>query len=151
MDNRKFFASCSVRVGTARIRFELSQAPLHGGPEGFYRVRMQRRWLDTEEGKARFFDCAALAELLADTVLGALPQPAPAPPAPDIPAKARVSVRQWRDGEAVYVGAWTATPPILAAHEGGGRWMVAVLLYGQGTVFVPCEDIIYQGASHAQK
>ena len=41
-DNRKFCASISVRNGEERAKLELSPAPLHGGPEGFYRVRLAR-------------------------------------------------------------------------------------------------------------
>lgn len=60
-DNRKFCASISVRNGEERAKLELSPAPLHGGPEGFYRVRLARRWLDTEDGAPRFFDRDGLA------------------------------------------------------------------------------------------
>ena len=50
-DKRKFSGSVSVRAGETRVRMELSPAPLHGGPEGCYRVRLARRWLDTDDGR----------------------------------------------------------------------------------------------------
>lgn len=169
MDKRKFCASFSVKIAqgglrppstpqsaaeqspaasysTSRIRFELSPAPLHGGPEGGYRVRVQRRWLNGKDGSPRFFDRTLLAAMLADVVLGTFGD---LPPAPDIPAKARVSVRLNRDGKEYYEGTWTTTPPILTFD---GRWMVAVLLYGKGTVFVPCDDVIlHTGGKHERR
>lgn len=54
-DNRKFCASISVRNGEERTKLELSPAPLHGGPKGFYRVRLTRRWLDKEDGARTAF------------------------------------------------------------------------------------------------
>lgn len=65
-DNRKFCASISVRNGEERAKLELSPAPLHGGPEGSYRVRLARRWLDTEDGAPRFFDRDGIARLAAE-------------------------------------------------------------------------------------
>lgn len=134
-DNRKFRASISVRNGEERAKLELSPAPLYGGPGGFYRVRAARRWVDTADGKPRFFDRAGLAALVVDAALGVLPEPAPAP---DIPCPSRVSVRFWRDDMPFYAGTWTNTPPIL---DHAGRWMVNVSLGGK-RVFVPVEDII---------
>ena len=55
-DNRKFCASIYVRNGEQRVKLELSPASQHGGPEGFYRVRVERRWLNTEDGRPRWFD-----------------------------------------------------------------------------------------------
>ena len=68
-DNRKFCASISVRNGERRLKLELSPASLHGGPEGFYRVRLARRWLDTEDGAPRFFDRDGIARLAAELAL----------------------------------------------------------------------------------
>ena len=83
-DNRKFTASISVRRGDERAKLELSPAPLHGGPEGWYRVRLARRWLDTDDGAPRFFDRDGLACLAAELALCGLETP---PPAPIIPAR----------------------------------------------------------------
>lgn len=130
-DNRKFCASISVRNGEERTKMELSPAPLYGGPEGFYRVRLARRWLDTEDGAPRFFDRDGLARLAAELALCGLETPAPAP---DIPCNSRVSVRR---ADGFYEGTWTNTEPIL---DYAGRWMVNVSL-GGGRVFVPVEDI----------
>lgn len=130
-DNRKFCASISVRNGEQRAKLELSPAPLHGGPEGFYRVRLARRWLDTEDGRPRFFDRNGLALLVAELAVCGLEAPAPAP---DIPISSRVSVRR---ADGLYEGTWTNTAPIL---DYAGRWMVNVSLFGKRE-FVPVEDI----------
>lgn len=138
MDKREFCGSFSVKVDTKRVAFELSPAPLHGGPDGFFRVRVARRWVETP----RFFDRASLAALVADAALGGLPEPAPAP---DIPCPSRVSVRLWRNDMPYYVGTWTNTPPIL---DHAGRWMVNVSLDGK-RVFVSVEDVIvHEGRRH---
>lgn len=133
-DNRKFCGSMSVRIDTRRVKLELSPAPLHGGPQGMYRVRVNRRWLDTEDGQPRFLDRGGLARLATETALCALEAPAPAP---DIPYPCRVSVRRWKDGFPQYDGTWTCTPPILTY---GGVWMVGVSLDG-ATAFVPVKDV----------
>lgn len=131
-DKRKFTGSISVRCGETRVRLELSPASLHGGPEGFYRVRLARRWLDTEDGAPRFFDRDGLARLAAEIALCGLEAPAPAPA---IPCPSRVSVRR---ADGLYDGTWTITEPIL---DYSGRWMVNVSLGGK-RVFVPVEDVI---------
>lgn len=135
MDKREFCGSFSVKVDTKRVAFELSPAPLYDGPEDFFRVRVARRWVDTADGKSRFFDRAGLAALVVDAALGVLPEPTPAP---DIPCPSRVTVRLWRNDLPYYVGTWTNTLPIL---NHAGRWMVNVSL-GRKRVFVPVEDII---------
>lgn len=131
-DNRKFCASISVRNGEERAKLELSPAPLHGGPEGFYRVRLARRWLDTEDGAPRFFDRDGLARLAAELALCSLETLAPAP---SIPCPSRVSVRR---ADGFYEGAWTNTEPLL---NHAGRWVVNVSLGGR-RVFVPVEDVV---------
>ena len=131
-DNRKFCGSISVRIDTRRAKLELSPAPLHGGPEGFYRVRMSRRWLDTEDGAPRFFDRDGLARLAMELAVCGLETPSPAP---SIPCPSRVSVRR-KDG--FYEGTWTNTEPIL---NYAGCWVVNVSLGGK-RVFVPVEDVV---------
>lgn len=137
-DNRKFCASISVRNGEERAKLELSPASLHGGPEGFYRVRLARRWLDTEDGAPRFFDRDGLARLAAELAVCGLKAPAPAPV---VPYPSRVSVRRVEDGFSCYYGAWTCTPPILTYE---GIWKVGVSLDGT-THFVPVDDVIVHG------
>ena len=130
-DKRKFTGSISVRTCGERVKLELSPASLHGGPEGFYRVRLARRWLDTEDGSPRFFDRDGIARLAAELALCGLETPAPAP---DIPINSRVSVRR---ADGLYEGTWTNSEPIL---DYAGRWMVNVSLGGR-RVFVPVEDV----------
>lgn len=141
MDKRKFCGSISVRIDTHRVKLELSPAPLYGGPEGFFRVRAARRWVDTAEGTPRFFDREAMAALVVDAALGTLPEPAPVPV---IPCPSRVSVRVWKDDMPCFEGTWTNTPPIRTYD---GRWVVNVSLGGK-RVFVPVEDVIVQKERH---
>ena len=134
MQKRKFSASFSVRIDTKRTRFELRPAEEHGGPEGAYRVRIDRRWLDLADGSPRFVHREALAALISACALDGLPD---APPAPDIPFPSRVSVCLWVNDLPRYFGTWTNTAPILDAS---GRWVVNVSIDGQRQ-FVPCEDV----------
>lgn len=130
-DTRHFFAAFSVRIGTHRVNYELAPAEEHGGPEGWVRVRKERRWVNTPEGAPRFFDRAALGDFIA-AALDALPE---CPPCPDMPAKCRVSVDV--DGGGI-VGGWTVTPPV-RGHA--GEWISAVLLADGTTRFFPCDTI----------
>lgn len=130
-DNRSFCASISVRNGASRMKLELSPASLYGGPEDRYRVRLNRRWLDTEDGAPRFFDRDGLASLAAELALCGLEAPAPAP---SIPCNSRVSVRR---ADGFFEGTWTNSEPIL---DYTGRWVVNVSLGGK-RVFVPVEDV----------
>ena len=141
-DKRTFCASFSVKHGEKRVLFELSPASLYGGPDGFFRVRVARRWLDTAEGSPCFFDRDALALLIADSALGAMPERSPAP---SVPCPSRVTVRVWEDDAPAYIGTWTNTEPIM---DHAGRWMVNVSLNGK-RVFGPVEDIIvHEGRRH---
>lgn len=144
-DNRKFCASISVRNGEQRVKLELSPAPLHGGPEGFYRVRTARRWLDTEDGKKRFLEREGIAKITAEMALCALESP---PPRPDIPPDCRVTVRVWKDDFPEYHGTWTYSEPIL---DYSGRWLVLVSIEGKRR-FVSCEDVTpHEERRHARK
>lgn len=131
-DNRSFCASISVRNGASRVKLELSPASLYGGPEDGYRVRLNRRWLDTEDGEPRFFNRDGLNSLLTELALSGLKAPAPVPV---IPCNARVSVLR-PDG--FYEGTWTNTEPVL---DYTGCWVVNVSLGGK-RVFVPVEKVI---------
>lgn len=131
-DKRSFCVSISVRNGASRVKLELSPASLYGGPEDGYRVRLNRRWLDTEDGEPRFFNRDGLNSLLTELALSGLTAPAPVPV---IPCNARVSVLR-PDG--FYEGTWTNTEPVL---DYTGRWVVNVSLGGK-RVFVPVEKVI---------
>lgn len=139
-DKRRFTGSVSIRAGETRFKAELSPAPLYGGPEGCYRIRLARRWLDTEDGAPRFFDRDGIARLAAELALCGLETP---PPAPDIPCNSRVSVRR---ADGFYEGTWTNTEPILDYR---GRWMICVSLNGQ-RVFVPVGDVVVHASRGAR-
>ena len=102
-------ATFSVRVGSRRVRFEISPAASHGGPEDAYRVRIDRRWHDLD-GKPLFLRRPELAALLADYALGGISEPAPAP---EIPCPSRVTVE----------GGGTASPAGLARGRPARRYL----------------------------
>lgn len=82
-NTRIFSGSISVKTGTTRTKLELSPAELHGGEQGFVRVRMGRRWV---EG---FFNAEGIAHLVANLVS---PLATREEHAPDIPLHTYVSV-----------------------------------------------------------
>ena len=137
-DNRQFIGSICVRIGPDRTKIELSPAPIHGGGDGF-RVRVNRRWLDDPEGGILFVGPDRLGQLIADVALGGMPDPEPAP---DLPAKMRVSIRRETDGVVWHDGAWTVSPPIRAYD---GRWYVAASTSRGGIECVPVDSIIKRG------
>ena len=132
---RHFCASMGVRFGTRRTRIQLSPAEQHGGPEGLFRVRVARRWLDAPDGTHLFFNELGLAQLAARVAFGAEPAP---PAAPNLPAKTRVSVRRQEHGTDQHLCGWTVTDPVLGLE---GCWLVAVNLF-DGQTFVPVDDIV---------
>lgn len=144
-DNRKFTTSFSVRMGTQRTRVELSDALLYGGPEGLYRVRINRRWHDCPDGSPRFMDRAAIAELVVDLSLGGL---TPLPPCPAYHPKARMSVRYMDDGVERCVQASPKSQPVRLYD---GKVYVCVHTFDRGTWFAPWEDIIIRGIYYGPK
>ena len=136
MDNRRFSATVSARVGSRRVRLELSPAPLYGCPEGFYRVRIDRRWHNTADGRALFMSADDVTAFLGRAVFDGVPSLLPAP---FIPVGSRVTARLWNDTEPEFLGTWTLSPPILA-HD--GVWKVLVRTIDRGLAFIPCDDII---------
>lgn len=143
MDRRKFLGSFSVRIDTRRARFELSPAEIHGGPEGSFRVRIDRKWHDGPDGKPLFFGRSRLADLVVGAALDGMPT---APLQPRIQRGERVSVRFEADGVRRVEGGFVAAAPILG-HD--GRWWVPVTMYG-GTRHVPTDDIIAKEDSHGR-
>lgn len=135
-DNRKFSGSVSIRLGARRVKLELSPAELHGGAEGLFRVRVDRRWHDHQDGGPLFFDRSGLAELVAalafDAQLPALPE------APFLPRHTRVSVKFWHGDNPHWEGVWTSTPPI-RGHD--GQFYVGVMTLAAGFIFVPVNDV----------
>ena len=136
-DNRHFIGSICVRIGTVRTKIELSPASIHGGGDGF-RVRVNRRWIDTPDGELVFLQADRLGQLVANVALGGVPT---LKPTPDLPAKTRVSLRQEKDGIVWHDGAWTVSPPIRGYD---GRCYVA-LATAEGTIdFVPVDNLVWR-------
>ena len=137
MSNRKFSGSISIRIGTKRAKFELSPAEIHDGQPGLFRVRIDRRWIDTPEGELHFFDRVGLAKLVAETALDEIRKLPSEPPV--LPRKTRVSAKFWVDDIPHQEATWTSTPPFRGYD---GHFYVGVMTYAAGFIFVPVEDVI---------
>ena len=160
-DKREFVGSVSIRVEETRRRLELAPAETYGGPEGLFRVRMGRRWVNadglclsrsqgdaggkaprpkrgTPEGKPLFFDRARLADLIAAHAFGesvtALPESAP-----DLPRNSRVTVKFQHRGLPWSEGVFTSSPPWRGFD---GRYYVWVMTCAEGFIAVPTDDVI---------
>lgn len=122
--DKQFCGSIGVRFDTKRTKIELARAELHGGPNGRFRVRVDRRWYDAADGRHLYLcrdDVAALAaELAIDGELEAIYPP-------DMPVKSRVRVPRGIPGASPYWMGYTAGEPIRADD---GCWWVAVSTYG---------------------
>lgn len=136
-DPRRFPASCVLRVDGKPVRIQLSPAEIYGGPEGAWRVRVNKRWHDGVDGLPLYLDRAGLAEILAGLLAAGPVEPAPCP---GICANMRVRVWLPGDGE-LDVGepvmGWTYSEPILA-HD--GCWYVLVSAGGRRW-YARCEDV----------
>lgn len=134
-DKRKIIASCLLKVNGRAVRVQLSPAVIYGGPEGTFRVRVNRVWRNGHDGNPLFVDRTALAALLADALHGV---PLLGAPAPDLPCDARVCVNI-RQGEDVCHKAegWTYSAPIRADD---GQWYILVSAAGR-RFFANCADV----------
>ena len=145
-DKRKFSGSICARCDTSKARFELSPAELYSGPVGMFRVRLDRRWLNSESGQPRFFNWSGLAALLAET----FEEPMPLPAFPDIPRGSRVTVKYWGEADDLphMEGTRTDTPPV-RLHD--GLIYVGCYLYGKGFVWIHTDNVLVHGARHEQE
>lgn len=138
---RKKCAAVCVKngaIGSGTVEF--FPAVEWGGPQGLYRLRMGRKWLEGTHGTMRFLTVQEVAALLAYQVFGVdLREAAPAPRPDHLPRKCPVSVRTGGTDEHPLhdVTRISSEAPVLGAD---GRWYVAVHLYGRGTVLVPAEE-----------
>lgn len=136
-DKRRFLASCLLRLGGDAVRVQLSPAEIYDGPEGAWRVRVNRRWHDGVDGKPLFLDRAGLADFLAALLAAGTVEP---PLCPALCADMRVMLRRPDAGEFEadeFVQGWIFSAPILA-HD--GRWYVAVSGGGLRW-YARCEDV----------
>lgn len=135
-DNRIIYGSVSIRLGKARTKIDLSPAEEHGGEDGYYRVRIGRRWHNGPDGEMLFLDRSGLADLVASIAFEEVAEIPAAPP--DLPMRSRVSVTIWKGGQPHFESTWTDTPPIRGFD---GQFYVGVLTYICGYVFVPVKNI----------
>lgn len=133
-DKRKITASCLLKLDGQALRVQLSPAVIYGGPEGAYRARVNRVWLNGHDGSPLFVDRAGLAELLAGLLQAGAAQAATCP---DIPADARVAVTAWHHEEPKTLSGWTYSTPIRADD---GIWYVLVSAGGR-RFFARCDDV----------
>ncbi len=135
-DNRIFSGSVSIRLGKERTKIDLSPAEEHGGDDGYYRVRIGRRWHDGPDGEMLFLDRSGLADLIAGIAFEEAAEIPAAPP--DLPMRSRVSVTIWKGGQPYRESTMTYTPPIRGFD---GQFYVGVLTYELGFVFVPVKQV----------
>lgn len=104
---------------------------------GRFRLRVNRRWLDLPEGGMAFLDARQIGMQAAALALGEIPA---LEAAPDLPRGSAVSAPTGRMiyGECETNGTRTVTEPIRGYD---GRWYVAVLLWGKGTVFARVDEL----------
>ena len=136
-DKHEFCGSISVRIGTSRHKLDLSPAEHYGGPQGLFRARFKRRWVNGQDGMPLFFDEIGLGEFIAAQMFGNEIPLLPAK-APDVPRNSRVTVKFWQSGMPRTEGAFTLTPP----HQGyDGKYYVWVMTYSAGLICVSTNDI----------
>lgn len=141
----EFPARISVRFGIQKIRLELAPAVDHGGPQGFYRIRAGRVWMNGSGGEKLFFDKPRLAQFLAelafdgfeeaDGLLAAVPgQPENMKKAaPDLPRGSRMQVTFEHTRKPQIESVHTLTPPIQAYD---GFYYVGVVTAAAGFMWV---------------
>ena len=133
-DKRKITASCLLKVDGSALRVQLSPAAIYGGPEGTFRARVNRVWLNGHDGNPLFVDRAGLGALLADLLCCG---PVQATARPYLPNDARVTVTVWQDDEPRQLTGWTYSTPIRADD---GLWYVVVSAGGH-RFFARCDDV----------
>lgn len=145
-DNRHFSGSASIRIGAKRVKLEFSPAELHGGEQALFRIRVDRRWHNHQDGGPLYFDRSGLAELVSalifDEQLPALPE------APLLPRNSRASVTFWHNDSPHCEGVWTATPPI-RGHD--GRFYIGAMTVTAGFIFIPVDDVTILDMRHAKQ
>lgn len=139
-EHRKKCASVCVKNGAKNGTLEFFPAEEWGGPQGQYRLRSGRKWLDGTHGGKRYVPVGEVAMMLAYLIFGVdLREMAP-PPRPDhLSRNLRVAVRTGgTDEHPLYTVTFIhSEAPVLGAD---GHWYVAVYLYGRGIVLVPAEE-----------
>lgn len=138
-NTRIFSGSISVKTDTTRTKLELSPAELHGGEQGFVRVRMGRRWV---EG---FFNAEGIANFVANL---ASPLAVREELAPDIPLHTYVSVPIPNKTWSRCITRTALPAPVRLAD---GRFYVLVHIVGHGNQLVPCADVHVKSPNAARR
>lgn len=127
-EHRKFTHAICVKIGAKTdAKFECFPAEQwEDGPDGHFRVRLNRRWLNSPEGTGLYYSPESVARLVAGEAFGTVEEY----PVPDLPRGSWVRL----DGTQTR----TRTAPLRAWD---GRWYVAVTLHGKGTVWVPTDEL----------
>lgn len=143
-DGRRFVATVCVRHDTT-TRIELAPAQEYGGPDGRWRVRVDRRWHNLPDGTPGYLAASDVGALVASALGG---EASVVPAVPDLPRGTLVSAPAGPDGVGGERRELTriVTVPYLL-HD--GDWHVGVHLYGRGTVLVRASDLKVRQARSA--
>lgn len=136
-ENRHFTASISVGLHDEKrsVLIEISPAPIYGGPEGMYRVRVGRKWLNLPGSNKKLF--FSMKDILDGPVAQALsltesPNEPPSSIPTELPYNSRVSVCTEKNGLPYYLPGWSVMPPIQGRD---GIWYLAVSYAGKREFF----------------
>lgn len=145
MEKRKFSSSICVK-NNAKTTQKIELFPSEqwqDGPAGCYRVRINRKWHHTPEGKV-YCTPATVMHLVTSLALDTLPQ---LPEAPIIPCRSRVSAPNGKvlDGVPLYDATYTTTPPFRGYD---GDFYVGVYLYGQGVQMVRASELVLKSKAN---
>lgn len=141
-EQRKKSAQVCVKNGAnGNGTVEIFPASEWGGPDGLYRLRYRRRWIDGTHGDMRFYTAhevgALVASLLFDANFCAENSANEVPK--NMTYKTRVSVPNGRDATSRDVTTIATEQPLRGAD---GHWYVGAHIIGRGVVMVPCDDVI---------
>ena len=148
-EHRRPTESICVKT-SAKTAFKIELFPAEQwqkSAQGRFRLRVNRRWIDSPEGVPMYMDRAQIGTFVSK--LGDKQTLSTVPPKPDLPPKTRVNVPNGKAlaGVKLYDISWTITEPFLGYD---GRWYVCANLYGVGGAMVPVDEIILKKKGPAQ-
>lgn len=119
-----------------RVRIELSDAQLHGGDKGFYRIRLDRRWVNAPNNEKLFFNKNKLSNYISGLFFGT----DEVDELPNWKSGDRVSVKFFHNKSLVHERVFINTPPIRAYN---GIVYIGVRTFRTGFIFLPIKYVTY--------